>query len=155
MPASFEGVKNAFAHAQYDDPGNAQLCVHHQGRPVVGLWTTRPNADGPFGPDHVCLTMSCSTDMTATCVHLLARRGEIDHDAPVAACWTEFASGGRENITVADVLAHRSGLSAFDLDAPLAAADLVDWDRTVTALARTEPLWTPGRAFLSHAVTFV
>ncbi|MFE0475940.1 serine hydrolase domain-containing protein [Streptomyces sp. NPDC058947] len=154
MTAGFEDVMDAFARAQQDDPGNAQLCVYHRGRLVVDLWTTRPTAHGPFGPDHVCLTMSCTKGMTATCVHLLAQRGEVDYDAPVATYWPDFASGGKERITVADVLAHRSGLAAFDPDAPIAADDLTDWHKTVGALARTEPLWEPGTAFAYHAVTF-
>ena len=35
----FEGVKAAFASAQAEDRGGAQLCIYRHGEKVVDLWT--------------------------------------------------------------------------------------------------------------------
>ncbi|MFJ9689459.1 serine hydrolase domain-containing protein [Streptomyces bacillaris] len=42
----WEGVRDAFARGQAEDPGGAQLAVHHGGRTVVDLWTP---GTGRFG----------------------------------------------------------------------------------------------------------
>ena len=43
------------------------------------------------------------------CMLMLADRGEIDLDAPVATYWPEFGANGKEHVTVAHVLGHTAG----------------------------------------------
>jgi len=46
----YEGVRNAFAHAQAADTGGAQLCVYRHGEKVVDLWAGRDTVnDRPYG----------------------------------------------------------------------------------------------------------
>src|SRR3712207_8422414 len=47
----------------------------------------------------------------ATCVHLLAERGRLAYDAPVAAYWPAFGARGKGRATVRDALTHRTGRS--------------------------------------------
>jgi CubicO group peptidase (beta-lactamase class C family) len=154
----WEQVRDAFARGQANDPGAAQLAVHHHGRLVVDLWSTgtRAPADGrPFGPDRITVLMSVSKAMVAVCAHLLVERGVLDLDAPVARYWPQFAAHGKAETTVADLLAHRAGLPAFtDEPAGVAAPGLLDWDTCVRALAGMRPVWVPGSAFLYHALTY-
>ena len=49
---------------------------------------------------------------TATSIMILADRGKIDVDAPAAKYVPAFASNGKENVTVAQLLLHRGGLIA-------------------------------------------
>ena len=44
---------------------------------------------------------------------LLADRGEIDLDAPVARYWPEFAAAGKEGVLVRHVMAHTAGLAGL------------------------------------------
>ena len=37
----FETIRDAFAEAQVQDEGGAQLCIYHHGKRVVDLWTGR------------------------------------------------------------------------------------------------------------------
>ncbi|MDT9682849.1 serine hydrolase domain-containing protein [Streptomyces sp. TRM76323] len=153
----WEGVRDAFAQGQANDPGAAQLAVHHHGRLVVDLWSAGPAAtEGrPFGPDAVGVLMSASKGMAAVCAHLLSERGALDLDAPVARYWPEFAAAGKAGTTVADLLAHRAGLPAFaDGAAGVGVSDLLDWDARTRALAAMPPLWEPGSAYLYHALTY-
>ena len=47
--------------------------------------------------------------MTALCALILADRGEIDLDAPVAKYWPEFAAAGEEKLLLRHVLGHTAG----------------------------------------------
>ena len=51
--------------------------------------------------------------MAALCLLMLLERGEVELDAPVARYWPEFAAAGKDEMTVAMVLAHRAGLPAI------------------------------------------
>ena len=48
------------------------------------------------------------------CAHLLAQRGELDLDAPVAKDWPEFGAAGKEQIPVRWLLSHQAGLPVVD-----------------------------------------
>lgn len=151
----FERVRDAFAAGQASDPGGAQLCVYRNGQKVVDLWTGRDVVnDRPYGPDTITVLMSCTKAMAAVCVHRLAERGVLDLDAPVARYWPEFAEGGKEGVTVAQLLSHTCGLAgidpAFGIDAPA----MLEWDRCAKALAQMAPLWAPGAAYMYHFITY-
>ena len=98
--------------------------------------------------------MSVTKGLVASCAHLLAQRGQLDLDAPVAAYWPEFAQRGKDQITVSDLLAHRSGLADFPADAGVGFPQLLDWDFCTGVLAAAAPLWQPGTACQYHAITF-
>ena len=49
---------------------------------------------------------------TATSIMILADRGKIDLDAPVAKYLPAFGSNGKDKVTVAQLLLHRGGLIA-------------------------------------------
>jgi len=152
---AFGSVRDAFALAQAVDPGGAQLCIYHRGECVVDLWTGHDPIKGrDYTADTVAILNSCTKGVMSTLTHIFVRRGQIDLDAPVARYWPEFAAAGKGQITVATMLAHKAGLSAFPADAGIDVEALLDWDRCVTTLANMEPLWTPGTAFRYHAVTF-
>jgi CubicO group peptidase (beta-lactamase class C family) len=90
--------------------------------------------------------------MAATCVLMLADRGQLDLDAPVADYWPEFASNGKEGVRVSHVMSHSAGLSGFE--PPLdAVEELYDWDAICARLAAMEPWWEPGSQSGYHAVT--
>lgn len=151
----FETVREAFVtnFAQHGDIG-AAVCVYANGRPVVDLWggLADSDADRPWTEDTLQLVYSATKGATATCAHLLAQRGELDLDAPVADYWPEFAAAGKANIPVRWLLTHQAGLPALDNPVPL--ADALAWTPMVTALAAQRPAWTPGTAHGYHGRTF-
>ncbi|HNH96602.1 MAG TPA: serine hydrolase domain-containing protein, partial [Microthrixaceae bacterium] len=98
------------------------------------------------------LVFSTTKGMTATCVHLLAQRGELDLDAPVAAYWPEFAAAGKADIPIRWVLSHRAGLAAVTGD--LTLDDVLGWDGVVDAIAAQAPVWEPGTVHGYHARSF-
>ncbi len=102
--------------------------------------------------DTLQLVYSTTKGITAAAAHLLAQRGELDFDAPVAQYWPEFKANGKENVPVRWLLSHRAGLPV--LDQPLTAAEIYAWNPIVEALAAKKPEWEPGTAHGYHAVTY-
>ncbi|CAM4528008.1 serine hydrolase domain-containing protein [Nocardia ninae] len=151
----FEAVRDAFALAQAEDEGAAQLCVYRNGRVVVDLWAGQDPISGMmWDQDSLSVLMSVSKGVTATCVHMLVERGQLELSAPVGEYWPEFATSGKAGITVAELLAHRAGLAGFDPESGIGAEELTDWSLCTSALAAMTPLWQPGTAFYYHSITW-
>jgi CubicO group peptidase (beta-lactamase class C family) len=93
----FEKVRTAFERnfVEHDEIG-AALAVWVEGDLVVNLWGGWADAAGtkPWCEDTLASVYSGTKGLTSTCVHLLADRGEIDLDAPVATYWPEFGQAG-------------------------------------------------------------
>ncbi|MFJ8673629.1 serine hydrolase domain-containing protein [Streptomyces sp. NPDC093589] len=151
----FEGVRDAFARnfAEHGDLG-AAVSVTVDGEPVVDLWGghTDRKRTRPWQRDTLVNVYSTSKGMTALCAHLLADRGELDMDAPVARYWPEFAQAGKQDIPVRWLLSHRAGLLAPRERLPV--EHVQDWDRVCATLAASPPWWEPGTAQGYHAVSF-
>ncbi|MFE9294934.1 serine hydrolase domain-containing protein [Streptomyces niveus] len=149
--ASLADVFSA-AFTGHDDMG-AALSVRVDGETVADLWSGPADARdrSPWTKDTTSVIFSCTKGLTSILAARLVQDGLLDYQAPVVAHWPEFAAAGKEGITVADLLAHRSGLSApRDL---LSVEDVVDWDVVTGLLAAQEPLWTPGEGHAYHALT--
>lgn len=93
--------------------GGGALSVFIDGRPVVDIWTGWSDRDGEqaWTADTGAMVFSATKGVAATVIHRLVDRGLMDYDEPVATYWPEFAANGKDEITVRDVLRHRSGLS--------------------------------------------
>lgn len=149
----FAPVRDAFA-ANFDrgEEDGACVAVTLDGEPVVDLWAGVADASGtPWERDTIVNVYSTTKTMAATCVLMLADRGEVDLHAPVAEYWPEFAANGKEGVLVSHVMSHTAGLPGFD--PPRAPTDLYDWDAVCTQLAGQAPWWEPGTASGYHAVT--
>jgi CubicO group peptidase (beta-lactamase class C family) len=89
--------------------------------------------------------------MTALCALILADRGELDFDAPVARYWPEFAANGKAGVTVGHLMSHAAGLSGWKEQ--ITTEDLYDWEKATSLLAAQAPFWEPGAASGYHALT--
>jgi CubicO group peptidase (beta-lactamase class C family) len=151
----FEKVRDAFEHnfALRSEVG-AAVAAWVDGELVVNLWAGSADAAGtrPWQVDTLATVLSGTKGLTSTCVHLLAERGELDLYAPVARYWPEFGQAGKEAITIAMVLSHRSGV--IGPRTRLRWEQVTDWDLVCEQLAVAEPWWEPGTAQGYHMTTF-
>jgi CubicO group peptidase (beta-lactamase class C family) len=131
-----------------------QVCAYLNGEKVVDTWSgpMGPEDDRPVGPDTLFSSFSTTKGPAAACLHLLADRGLIDYEAPVAKYWPAFAAHGKENITVAQAMSHQAGLHAAPKH--LDAAFVQDWEGALNWLAAQKPAWEPGTATGYHALTY-
>ncbi|MEM7273572.1 MAG: serine hydrolase domain-containing protein [Actinomycetota bacterium] len=135
------------------DEVGAALHVLVDGRPVVDLWggVTAPGG-APWTEDTLVVVFSCTKGATALCAHVLADRGQLDLDAPVAEYWPEFAAAGKDGATVAMMLNHSVGVPAIRDRLPDGAC--TDWDLMCDRLAAEPPFWEPGTRNGYHMLTF-
>lgn len=151
----FEGVADAFERnfAEHGEVG-AATSVYVGGRKVVDLWGGVADRDTgtPYTEDTLQLVFSTTKGATAACANLLAQRGDLDLDEPVATYWPEFKAKGKEDIPVRWLLCHKAGLPY--VDATLTLDEALAWDPVVRALEAQPPIWEPGSAHGYHATTY-
>jgi CubicO group peptidase (beta-lactamase class C family) len=149
----FAEVREEFARnfAERGEVG-ASVCVTVDGETVVDLWGGDAAPGRPWTADTIGHVWSATKGATALCAHILASRGELDINAPVATYWPEFAKNGKEGILVRHLLSHQAGLPA--VREPLPAGAFYDWGLMTEALAKEEPFWRPGTRNGYHALTF-
>ncbi|WP_432012793.1 serine hydrolase domain-containing protein [Streptomyces cucumeris] len=150
----FEGVRDVLAEniASGADLG-ASVAIFIAGEPVLDVWGGCFDIERRrlWDRDDVTAVWSSSKNLTAMCVLLLADRGEIGLDEPVARYWPEFGRCGKEGVLVRHVLGHAAGLPTWDEE--ITFEDLYGWEKPVELLARQRPRWKPGTASGYHAYT--
>ena len=147
-------VKDAFARnfTEHGDVG-ASVAVVMNDELVVDLWGGSQDVEGhtPWQQDTLINVFSTTKTMSCLALLMLASRGMVDVDAPVARYWPQFAANGKEQVLVRHLLAHTAGLPAWDV--PVAGHDLYDWDKITTLLAAQAPWWEPGWKSGYHGIT--
>lgn len=136
------------------DQIGVQVAAFRNGDQIVDVWGGSMGEDDPRPVQRDTLFSSFSTTkgVAATALHILADRGLIDYDAPVARYWPEFAANGKEKITVAQAMSHQAGLHA--MPSPATVEFLTDWQAGIDWIANGTPAWEPGTATGYHAITY-
>lgn len=150
---SFSHLRDTFAeNFQSRDDVGAAVAVYRDGRKVADLWggVANPETGEKWTENTIVCMMSVGKAMAALCVWRLIDRGKIDLEAPVAKYWPEFAQGGKEAITVRQLLGGLMGLVYAD-HAPAESA--FDWETMVHAMEVQEPIWKPGTVGAYHSMT--
>ena len=139
----FAAVREALAEnfTARDEIGSA-VCVYKNGVKVVDLWGGHMDTARhiPWQDDTLCIIYSISKSMCALCIHILADRGLIDLEAPVATYWPEFAQNGKAAVKVRHVISHNCGVCFADAAKP---DDIFHWNAMIRALEVQEPAWPP------------
>ncbi len=152
---AFAALRDAFVEnfTSRGEPG-AAVTLAVDGQVVADLWGGW--GDGarflPWRRETLVNFFSVSKALCAICALRLVERGSLALDAPVARVWPQFAQGGKEAVTLRQILSHRAGLPSIREPLPDGAA--LDWTRMTDALARQEPWWMPGTAHGYHVNTF-
>src|SRR6476661_4089552 len=126
------------------DEVGLQVAAYIDGELIVDAWAGVADEDTGRLVDGDTLFTSWSTTkgFVATCLHILADRGQVDYDAPVATYWPVFGAHGKDAVTVRDALTHRAGVP--QMPEGVTPEMMTDWDAMCAAIASHAPLWKPG-----------
>ncbi len=83
---------------------------------------TRQRADPSMATRSLPFSRAAKVSPPPRCI-LLAERGLLDYDDPIATYWPEFAANGKASITVRHALTHTAGLPQMPQ-----GAVMTDWD---------------------------
>lgn len=128
-----------------------QVAAYRNGELILDTFAGElgPEDPRPVHADTLFSSFSTTKGPAALALHILADRGLIDYQAPVAKYWPEFAANGKERVTVAQAMSHQAGLHA----APSGEV-MLDWNRAIDYVASGVPAWEPGTATGYHALTY-
>ncbi|MCC6648537.1 MAG: beta-lactamase family protein [Polyangiaceae bacterium] len=154
----FAPVARVFAeHLARGEEVGAGVSATHRGARVVDLWGGVADvASGrAWEADTRAVVFSVTKGLVAMALNLLADRGKLAWDAPVAEVWPDFAASGKARVTPELLFGHRAGLPgldrAFSVDDCLSPSTYAEVRRSLT---RQAPLWEPGEHQGYHAATF-
>lgn len=131
-----------------------QVAVYRDGRQVIdavaGL--ADPATGRLVTPDTPFFSFSIGKGVAATVLHVLAGRGLIDYEMPIARLWPQFGAHGKGGVTVRHALSQSAGVPGLPIG--LTVADMCDWEKMCALIADAELWWEPGTKIGYHAVTF-
>src|SRR5947208_15943930 len=104
---------------------------------------------GDAGPETRYVIFSATKAFVASAAWLLIGDGSLDVDSRVADYIPEFATNGKDVVTVEQVMLHTSGFPR----APLGPPAWADRERRLEAFARWRLNWEPGTAHEYHATS--
>ncbi|AXQ27451.1 class A beta-lactamase-related serine hydrolase [Solimonas sp. K1W22B-7] len=138
------------------------FCLRRRGEVVLHRTLGHARGNGPFDVRNapktpmaldtpVCL-FSASKAVTAVLVHKLAEEGGLDLDQRVSHYIPAFGQRGKQDTTVAEVLAHRGGFPQIRVPrAEKRVEILLDWDGVIDRICRAPP--THPRRMAYHAIS--
>lgn len=144
-------------HATGKYPG-LQVCIRRRGQIVLdrALGTFRPQSDPDGEPKPVTrqtrfLHFSISKSVTATALHILFDRGELNVDDPVHWYIPEFGQAEKRHITLRHVLTHTAGIPMIFWH--LSDELIRDWDGIIADICEQTPHHFPGRRASYHILS--
>ncbi|OZC79029.1 serine hydrolase [Rhodococcus sp. 06-418-5] len=131
----------------------ASIVVDIDGHTAVDLWGGYRDTERRLPWESDTITNVWSTTKMVTCLAalMLIDRGLLDPDAPVASYWPEFATAGKEDIAIRNLLSHTSGVSGWDR--PFSEENLYDWELSTSRLAAQAPWWDSRTTSGYHAAS--
>ncbi|MFI9505349.1 serine hydrolase domain-containing protein [Nocardia sp. NPDC052566] len=154
VAAGFGPVADAFRRnfARHGEIG-AAVAVFAGDRPVVDLWAGHRDRRRtvPWERDTIVPVFSSTKGMAGFVIAALVSRGLLDYEEPVAKYWPEFATQGKGEVTVRQLIDHQAGLSGLDTVVKL--PQVADLDGLAKILAAQKPAWQPGTRHGYHAIT--
>jgi CubicO group peptidase (beta-lactamase class C family) len=131
-----------------------QVCAYKDNKVIVDTFagSMGPDDPRPIQADSLFLSWSTTKGVAATALHILADKGLIMYDAPVAEYWPEFAANGKDKITVAQAMSHQVGLHA--MPTPFNVTHLTDWNAGIKWVEEGKPAYEPGSKTGYHGITF-
>jgi CubicO group peptidase (beta-lactamase class C family) len=150
----FRPLAQVFGRLVGRGAGGGAMVVRLRGETVADLsvgWADRARTRR-WTPETLAISFSTTKGVASTVVHRLADRGLLAYDDPIAKHWPEFRAGGKERVTVRDLLTHRAGLHSVQAVADT-AEDILDHHAMEEKLA-ARATHAPTARSAYHAITY-
>jgi CubicO group peptidase (beta-lactamase class C family) len=155
VASGWEPVRDAFvANLESGEEVGCGVAAYHRGRKVVDLWGGHFDKvrSLPYQEDTLQLVFSTTKGITAIAVAMCVERGLLSYSEKVSTYWPEFATHGKGDATVAQLLSHQCGL--YTVDGDISLTEALDWTTITARLASTAPRWEIGTKHGYHALTY-
>ncbi len=150
----FQPVKELFQeiHQSGREVGSS-FSVYKDGTPLIDIWSGYADKEKnkEWERDTLANVWSTTKGITALTIAHAYEQGILDYEEKVSTYWPEFASSGKDEITVGMLLSHQAGICGSNTDK---INDYYDQAVMATELAQMEPLWKPGTASGYHSLTY-
>ncbi len=89
-----------------------QVAAYHRGKLVIDACAgiADPATGRKVDSDTLFTVFSTTKGIIYAAIHLLAERGRLSYDDPVARFWPAFAARGKQAVTVGQVMDHSAGV---------------------------------------------
>jgi len=118
----------------------------------LGTFCDRTRRDAPYDGAAIHPFHSISKMVSATAVVMAWQDGLIDIDVPVMKYIPEFGCGGKEGITIRQLLTHSAGIPK-NPPGEISAATEEKWKASVAAICAEPVQWPPGSQTQYHALS--
>ncbi|CAG8646065.1 15847_t:CDS:2 [Funneliformis mosseae] len=94
----------------------AQVSVYYNNELVVDLsgGIADTSSGKLYDEKTLQLVFSSTKVLSGIVIARLVEQGLLDYDKPIAEYWPEFAQGGKEDVTLLDLMVHRAGVGFID-----------------------------------------
>ena len=150
----FKKVKETFEKLYQEDREiGSCFAVYKDGNPLVDLWGGFQDKDKtkPWQKDNLITVYSTTKGVAAFCIALAMEKGLLKYEEKVSTYWPEFASNGKEDITVGMLMSHQAGICSPETRN---VDDYYNQNLMAKKLAGMTPIWEPGTASGYHSMTF-
>lgn len=136
---SWQDFPQVLEQLQFDEPtAGGALVIYQDGKEVVNTAFGNATINDAWTTKTLSVNFSIGKGVMATLVAILVSKGIIDYDAPIGQYWAAFASHGKQNITLRQVLTHSAGL--FNIaNLTQSVDDLTDWQAMGELVASMSP----------------
>ncbi|VDM99310.1 unnamed protein product [Thelazia callipaeda] len=152
----FQSIKTTFRE-NYElglEAAGSAFAVFQDGKLVVDLYGGYSDVDKriPWQYDTLTVFFSATKSLTSIVLAMLISQKLASYDDFVCTYWPEFASYGKNGITIKHVVQHQAGLpygnKMLNID------DVMIAENMSKVLEQMVPLWKPGTTCGYHALTF-
>ena len=150
----FSKVKETFEKLYREDREiGSCFAVYKDGNPLVDLWGGFQDKDKtkPWQKDNLVTVYSTTKGVAAFCIALAMEKGLLKYEEKVSTYWPEFASNGKEDITIGMLMSHQAGICSPETRN---VDDYYNQNLMAEKLAGMTPIWKPGTASGYHSMTF-
>jgi CubicO group peptidase (beta-lactamase class C family) len=95
----------------------------------------------PWTKDTRTLLFSTSKAVSSLSIALLVQQGHLKWDDKVAKFWPEYASNGKGETKIQQVLSHQAGIPY--IDEKILYDDALNISKALDKIARSTPIWKP------------